>query len=245
MKLVFIGTSDTAGIPVHFCDCLACSLYRKEKRYNSPTCAYIELDDGLIFIDFGSDEIIKIRDGKKVFACFLTHFHGDHIYGLLRFRHTRQNINCYHPKDELGFADLYNRPHGLNFMENEAFKSVHVKEIEFIPIPLKHSKNTHGYIIKTKNKKIAYLTDCSGIEKTSFDFLKKQNLDAVFIDASYSSEYGVGKHLNYLQANEIIEKLQAKDGFLIHQSHYSLSDVMQKGIDLKFKYIKEGFEYKL
>jgi phosphoribosyl 1,2-cyclic phosphate phosphodiesterase len=245
VKLVFIGTSDTAGIPVHFCDCLACNLYRKEKRYNTPTCAYIELDDGLIFIDFGSDEIIKIREEKEVFACFLTHFHGDHAYGLLRFRHTKREIICYHPEDELGFADVFQRPHSLKFVKNEEFKSVHIKGVEFTPIPIKHSRNTHGYLIKTESKTIAYLTDCSEIEKNSFEFLQKCELDAVFVDASYSVEYCGDKHLNYLQANKLIEDLKAKEGFLIHQSHYGLNEVIENKIELKFKYIPEQFEYQL
>lgn len=245
MKLVFVGTSDTAGIPVHFCECLACQMYREQNRYNSPTCAYIELDDGVIFIDAGSDKLIKIRENREVFAHFLTHFHGDHAYGLLRLRHTKKIIDCYHPKDEVGFADLFQKPHGLNFIENREFESIYVKNIEFIPIPLKHSRNTHGYLIKTKDKTIAYLTDCSKIEDKSFRFLKAHNLDAVFLDASYSLEYRAGKHLNFLEANEIIKELGAKEGFLIHQSHYALSSLMEKKMDLEFKYIKEGFEYQL
>jgi phosphoribosyl 1,2-cyclic phosphate phosphodiesterase len=245
LKLKFIGTSDTAGIPVYSCNCAACQFYRKEKRFNSPTCAYIELDNGVIFIDSGSDEFIKIRESKKQFAQFITHFHGDHAYGLLRLRHSAEDIPCYHPKDDKGFADVLERPHGFKFCENRPFESLHVRGLEFTPIPLIHSRSTHGYMIKSQNKKIAYLTDCSALPEESLKFLQKQNLNAVFIDASYDTDYNEGKHLDFKKAIEIIDMIGSGEGFLIHQSHYSLSYVMNNKLRLKYRYISEGFEYEI
>jgi phosphoribosyl 1,2-cyclic phosphate phosphodiesterase len=245
LKLKFIGTSDTAGIPVYGCNCTACELYRKEGRFNSPSCAYIELDNGVIFIDSGSDEFIKIRENKRQLAQFLTHFHGDHAYGLLRSRHSAKDIPCYHPKDDKGFADILQRPHGLKFYENRPFETIYIKGLEFIPIPLIHSRPTHGYMIKSTNKKIAYLTDCSALPPDSLVFLQKHRLDAVFIDASYDIAYDEGKHMNFKIASKVIDELRAKDGFLIHQSHYSLSYVINNNLKLKYPYISEGFEYEI
>ncbi|MDR2790303.1 MAG: MBL fold metallo-hydrolase [Campylobacteraceae bacterium] len=243
ITLKFIGTSDTAGLPVYGCNCAACKMYRKSGRFNSPSCAYIELENSVIFIDGGSDEFIKIRENKKQLAQFLTHFHADHAYGLLRLRHSAQNIPCYHPKDDKGFADLLTRPHGFKFIENTPFHGIIIQNIEFIPVPLVHTRPTHGYIIKTPNKTVAYLTDCSKIEEQSLDFLRKADLDAVFIDASYDIEYSEGKHLNFKQANELIDSIGACDGFLIHQNHYSLSYILKNKISLKYSYIPENFIY--
>ncbi|MDR3178138.1 MAG: MBL fold metallo-hydrolase, partial [Campylobacteraceae bacterium] len=243
ITLKFIGTSDTAGIPVYGCNCAACDMYRKSGRRNGPSCAYIEFDGNAIFIDSGSDALLQIREGKKFAAQFLTHFHADHAYGLLRLRHMASSAPCYHPKDDKGFADLLTRGHGLKFVENTPFKSVTISGLEFTPIPLIHTRPTHGYLIKTPNKTAAYLTDCSGIEEQSLDFLQKANLDAVFIDASYDIDYDEGKHLNFNQANELIELIGARDGFLIHQCHYSLSYVINNNLKLKYTYIPENFEY--
>ncbi|MDR1615010.1 MAG: MBL fold metallo-hydrolase [Campylobacteraceae bacterium] len=245
VKLKFIGTSDTAGTPVYGCNCTACSMYRESGRVNGPSCAYIDFGESVIFIDSGSDLLLKIREGKKFIAQFLTHFHADHAYGLLRLRHMAASVPCYHPKDERGFADVLQRPHGFRFIENRPFESIIIQNIEFIPVPLVHTRPTHGYIIKTPNKSIAYLTDCSDIEKQSLEFLKEQRLDCVFIDASYDIVYDEGKHLNFDKANKMINKIGAKEGFLIHQSHYSLSYILKHKIKLKYPYIFEGFEYKL
>ncbi|MDR2080841.1 MAG: MBL fold metallo-hydrolase [Campylobacteraceae bacterium] len=245
ITLKFIGTSDTAGLPVYGCGCAACEMYRKSGRFNSPSCAYIEFQNSVVFIDGGSDEFMKIRENKKQLAQFLTHFHADHAYGLLRLRHSAQSIPCYHPKDENGFADLLTRPHGFRFIENRPFQSIYEAGLEFTPVPLIHTRPTHGYVIKTPNKTIAYLTDCSKIEEQSLDFLRKADLDAAFIDASYDTEYNEGKHLNFNQANELIELMGAREGFLIHQSHYSLSYVLNHKIPLKYPYIPEGFEYNI
>ncbi|MDR1008108.1 MAG: MBL fold metallo-hydrolase [Campylobacteraceae bacterium] len=243
ITLKFIGTSDTAGLPVYGCDCAACSMYRKSGRRNGPSCAYIEFEDNVIFIDSGSDTFLQIREEKQFLAQFLTHFHADHAYGLLRLRHMAVNAPCYHPKDDKGFADLLIRGHGFEFIENTPFESVRVANLEFTPIPLLHTRPTHGYLIKTPNKTIAYLTDCSGIGEQSLDFLRKTDLDAVFVDASYDVEYSEGKHLNFNQANKLIELIDAHEGFLIHQSHYSLSYILNHKISLKYPYISENFIY--
>jgi phosphoribosyl 1,2-cyclic phosphate phosphodiesterase len=199
----------------------------------------------VIFIDSGSDEFIKIRDGKEYLAQFLTHFHADHAYGLLRLRHSVKSTPCYCPKDERGFGDLLQRPHGFVFKENTPFESIFVKELEFIPIPLIHSRPTHGYIVKTPNKTIAYLTDCSGFEKQSLKFLSDTKLDAVFIDASYDADFDEGKHLSFKKASEILDFIGTREGFLIHQSHYGLSYVINNKISLKYPYLNEGFEYEI
>jgi phosphoribosyl 1,2-cyclic phosphate phosphodiesterase len=203
------------------------------------------MKEGVIFIDSGSDEFLKIREGKKQLAQFLTHFHADHSYGLLRLRHTQDRVPCFHPKDERGFADLLERPHGLDFKENLPFIPIKIASLEFTPIPIVHSRPTHGYLISSANKKVAYLTDCSALPEPSLEFLKAQKIDAVFIDASYDIDYDAGKHLSFQKASLLIDEIRSQEGFLIHQSHYSLSYVIDHKIELRYPYIAEGFEYEM
>ena len=240
MKLKFLGTADSTGIPVHNCTCSICSEYRSNNMRNLSTCAYLEIEDKVILIDAGVEDISNIFDNKKISAIFLTHFHADHCLGLLRLRHSFDNINCYHPKDENGFSDLFKHKHSLLYNEIQPFSQTIINEIKFTTIPLKHSKNTFGYLIEYKDTKIAYLTDCSGISKTSMEFLKSFSLNHVFIDACYDERKETGNHLNYLQASQILDELEVKNASLIHISHTTAEYIKKNNVCLKYKYLKEN-----
>ncbi len=243
MKIKFLGTADSAGIPVHNCKCNVCSYYREKKEENLSTCAYISIDNSIILLDAGIENISSLFDDKKIEAIFLTHFHADHCLGLLRLRHSCDEIICYHPKDELGFSDLFKHKHSLCYNEINEKQITKIKNIIFTPISLKHSKNTFGYIIEYKNKTIAYLTDCSGISKENKEFLKNKNIDYAFIDACYDERKIKGNHLNYLQASKILDEINVQNGYLMHISHTTQEYIINNKIKLKYKYIQKDDEF--
>jgi len=245
MKLKFLGSADSAGIPVHNCECIICNDYRNNKKQNQSTCAYIEIEDKIILIDAGVENVSNIFDKKEISSIFLTHFHADHCLGLLRLRHSKDIINCFHPKDEKGFSDLFKHKHSIIYNEIEAFSKTEINEVKFTSIALKHSKNTFGYIIEYKDIKIAYLTDCSGISSLSMNYLKSVSLDYVFIDACYDERTKSGNHLNYLQASSILDELNVKNGFLMHISHSTQEYIIKNNISLKYRYIKDDEEFNL
>lgn len=243
MKLKFLGTADSAGIPVHNCECEVCSYYRDKNKENLSTSAYICIDNCVILLDAGIENISSIFDGKKIEAIFLTHFHADHCMGLLRLRHSKDNITCYHPKDEIGFSDLFKHNHSITYNQINEKEDINIKNISFTPISLKHSKNTLGYIIEYKNKSIAYLTDCSGISKENIEFLKNKKIDYAFIDACYDERKESGNHLNYLQASNILDELNVQNGYLMHISHSTQEYIINNKIRLKYKYVEKGDEF--
>lgn len=243
MKLKFLGSADSAGIPVHNCKCSVCEDYRAKGKKNQSTSAYLEIDDKVILLDAGVESISDIFDGKKIEAVFLTHFHADHCLGLLRLRHSNDKINCFHPIDKEGFSDLFKHKHSIVYNQLKEFETVLVDEFKFTTIPLKHSKNCNGYLIEYKNSTIAYLTDCSGLSEKSREFLKSKEIDYCFIDACYDETTTVGNHLNYNQASDILDELEVKNGFLMHISHTTQEFIEKNSVILRHDYIKGNVKF--
>ena len=240
MNLVFLGTADSAGIPVYGCSCLACEKARLDNKTNLYTNSYIELNEKeIILIDCGYD-VVHLFQEKEIKAIFLTHFHADHSQGLLRLRYSPKKIPCFCPKDEQGFLDLFSRNFSIQYQWNELFKEIVVENIKFTPLPLIHGRSTHGYFIQA-NKNIAYLTDTKNLPKKTMDFLQKQNLDVIFLDACFDERFDRETHNNYLEAEKILDKLNAPQNFLIHANHFNFSYILKNQLKLKYPYIEENF----
>jgi phosphoribosyl 1,2-cyclic phosphate phosphodiesterase len=238
MNLTFLGTADSGGIPSHNCKCSICEEYRQKKRKNLATSAYIECENGeIILLDAGIEDIASLFDGRKIVAVFLTHFHPDHVVGLLRLRYSSDEIKCYHPKDKDGFADLFKHKKAMTYIENTPFQTIEICDIKFTPIPLKHSKNTTGYLIQNNHKTIAYLTDCAGISEESMEFLLSHDIDECYIDACLAPDFSNGNHFNYEEASFLLEKIKAKKSYLLHVSHFTLKYIQENKIQLKYQYL--------
>lgn len=84
MKLTFLGTGTSIGVPAIGCQCEVCrSTEPKDKRLR--TSAIIETDEGLrILIDCGPDfrQQILTQEFRKIDAVLITHIHYDHVGGL-------------------------------------------------------------------------------------------------------------------------------------------------------------------
>ncbi len=83
MKVTFLGTGTSQGVPFIGCDCEVCrSANHKDKRLR---CAvWIQTDDVSIVIDSGPDfRYQMLRAGvRKLDAIVFTHGHKDHVAGL-------------------------------------------------------------------------------------------------------------------------------------------------------------------
>lgn len=84
MKLTFLGTGTSIGVPAIGCDCEVCrSTDPHDKRLR--TSAILETDGGLrILLDCGADfrQQILTQQFTKLDAVLLTHIHYDHVGGI-------------------------------------------------------------------------------------------------------------------------------------------------------------------
>ena len=101
MKLKFLGSGTSQGVPVIACHCEVCtSLNPKDRRFRSSTL--VTTDSGKkILIDCGPDFRMQMLENREeqIDAVLLTHEHNDHVIGLddmrpLIFR-NKKNIEIY------------------------------------------------------------------------------------------------------------------------------------------------------
>ena len=84
MRITFLGTGTSAGVPVIACDCTTCQSTDSRDRRWRPSIQ-LTFDDGMaVLVDASPDlRAQALRFGlKRVDTILLTHSHADHVLGL-------------------------------------------------------------------------------------------------------------------------------------------------------------------
>lgn len=141
------------------------------KQNSAPTSQLLEISNRLFLIDCGEGTQIQLRNAKAKFSrinhIFISHLHGDHVFGLIGLISTFQLLGKETPLYIFG-------PKGIqDFIMNQLkhtqarcsfelkFKELKSKESELIfeddkvevhTIPLDHRIYTNGYLFKEKVK---------------------------------------------------------------------------------------------
>ena len=109
MKITFLGTGTSHGVPVIACDCAVCkSKDPRDKR--TRISIYIQTDDNKsILIDIGPDFRTQAlrEDIREIDTVLLTHSHADHLFGIDDLR----NFSCImSKKPENPLNEKYDKP---------------------------------------------------------------------------------------------------------------------------------------
>ncbi len=227
MKITFLGTGTSQGIPVIGCDHPVClSTNSKDKRMRSSVL--ISDYDFQIVIDCGPDFRMQMLQAhvRHLDAILFTHEHADHTAGLddvRQFSHRQGALPVYAPQRvlknlEKRFDYIFDnqiiyegkpKVRGVEIKENEPFM---IKGKNIIPLSILHGElPIFGYRIDD----FAYLTDISFISKVEKEKLK--NLKVLVVDALRIEVHPT--HFNLKQALQLIEELKPQQSFLIHISH--------------------------
>ena len=186
-KFCFLGTGDSAQVPVYNCSCVACARANKDPGFvRRPCSASLQLGSQQWVIDSGRMDLATLFPHASLHGILQTHYHADHAQGLLHLRWgVNASIPVWGPDDPIGFADLYKHPGILDFSNTwQPFETRHIEDVAITAVPLTHSKPTLGYVLQSATHCLAYLTDTVGLPADTYAFLKQLHIDYCVVDCT-------------------------------------------------------------
>lgn len=231
MRLTFLGTGTSQGVPTIGCRCEVCrSTDPRDSRLR--TSAMVEVGDVRFVIDAGPDfRYQMLRTGvRHLDAILLTHEHKDHTGGIDDVRAfnfvdfpvihrvdifaTARTAACVRKDFDYAFAE--NKYRGVPEIELHEFDPsvpFEVKRVQIVPIKGQHSARfkVTGYRIG----RLAYLTDFKEIEES--EVAKLQGVDTLIVNALRWRDHI--SHFTVEEALALIARVRPRRAYLTHMSH--------------------------
>ncbi len=262
MRLRFLGTGTSYGVPYIGCTCAVCtSSDPRDKRLRASIAVESESvknGDGengsftRLIVDTGPDFRGQcLRAGiARLDAILWTHAHNDHIIGLDDVRPLT---------DRAGYIDGYanartaerlrhifdycfvpNRDHPgfprLTLHLIEAFETRKFGAISVTPLPISHGRagEIFAYEFEENGRRAVYASDCVGIPEASLERMK--GCDVFIVDALRQSVHP--NHFSVEQALEASQKIGPRRTFFTHITHelghVATNATLPAGVELAF-----------
>ncbi|MFK5879420.1 MAG: MBL fold metallo-hydrolase [Flavobacteriaceae bacterium] len=226
MKITFLGTGTSQGIPVINSSHPVClSTDKRDKRLR--VSVLVEWDDYTYVIDCGPDFRFQMlrADVKKINGILFTHEHADHVAGLDDIRPY-----CF----QMGEVPIYAQQRVLDNL-TERFAYIFESENRYPGAPSVKKNRVGDFVFKLHNLEVqpinvmhgnlpvlgyrfqdfAYLTDVKTISNEEKEKLK--NLKVLVISTLRKEPHRT--HLNLDEAISIIDELNPERTYLTHISH--------------------------
>lgn len=246
MKLTFLGTGTSCGVPVIGCQCEVCQ--SADPHDQRTRCSVlVETDETRLLIDCGPDfrQQILPMPFRKIDGILITHSHYDHVGGMDDIRPYCQfgEINVYaDPVARKGMLEMLpycfaeNRYPGvpaIGLHEIHKHEPFRIGDLDIMPIEVMHGKLP---ILGYRIGKLAYITDMKTIEESEYPYLEGTELlvvNALRFTKLHHSHQLVDDALAFAH------RVGAKQTLLIHVCHdiglhESVNRLLPEGVQLAY-----------
>ncbi len=226
MRITFLGTGTSTGVPQIGCSCAVCrSTDSRDKRLR--TSVLVETERTRILMDCGPDfrQQMLLSDFRPIDAVLLTHEHYDHVGGIDDLRpfgvfgdvrlyasertgaQLRRSLPyCFAEQRYPGAPRI--RLHAVR--PHEAFR---VGELQVVPVEAMHALLP---ILGYRVGNVAYITDMKTMADGELDYL--QGLDLLILNGlRHKPHYS---HQTIEEACAFARRLRVPRTYLVHMGHH-------------------------
>jgi phosphoribosyl 1,2-cyclic phosphate phosphodiesterase len=253
VKITFLGTGTSQGIPLIACPCIVCQ--SQDKRDNRlRTSVMIEEKEKTFVIDTGPDfrQQMLRENVKKMDAVIFTHEHKDHTAGFDDIRAfnfiLKKKMEVYASsrvqdaiKKEFAYIFSDFRYPGipeinLHLLEN---KLTNIEGVNFMPVEVMHYKlPVFGFRVGD----FSYITDANYI--SDFEKEKIKNSKVLVLNALRREEHI--SHFTLQEAIELVKELKPEMAYFTHISHQlGLHSEVEKELPDNIRLAYDGLKLEL
>lgn len=250
MKVTFLGTGTSQGVPVIACPCPVChSTDEQDKRLR--TSVLIEAHGLTLVIDSGPDfrQQMLRANVQHLDAILFTHEHKDHIAGMddiRAYNYIQQKAMPVYAevrvqnalRQEFSYVFAEEKYPGIPEVEFITLKNKEfsIESLKITPIRAMHLKLP---VFGFKIGNFAYLTDINFIPEEEKE--KIRNIDYLVINGLRREKHI--SHYTLDEAVELINEVNAKNGFITHISHQmGLHKEIQKQLPVHIQLAYDGLK---
>ncbi|MBD3748726.1 MAG: MBL fold metallo-hydrolase [Sphingobacteriales bacterium] len=253
MKITFLGSGTSQGVPVIACHCKVCTSQNpKDQRLRSSIL--IESQDKTIVIDTGPDFRQQMLRAKidKLDAVVFTHSHKDHIAGLddvRAFNYKQQTAMDVYANQQVQealrrefyyvFSDFKYPGIPLLDIHDIDLAPFSIGDIDLIPIEVMHYKMP---VLGFRIEDFTYITDAKTISAKEKEKIKGTRI--LVVNALQKE-----KHISHFTLEEAISfasEIGAEQTYFTHISHrMGTHDEVSKELPSKIALAYDGLSFEI